>query len=328
MTGVLVFLAVFLMLALRAAAVLRARQERARFADRRVLALMVGEPSPALNVLRAVALTLGAAALGLTVFGASGEAGERPDSAGLETVLVLDASNSMLAGDIVPNRLALQQEIAQGLIASLPGRIGIVYFAGRGYVLSPLTTDREAALMYAESVHPAVVGRGGSALASGLVQALEVLEGGEGTERQGIVLITDGESTAGEDQELLDATERAARAGVPVHAVGLGTREGGRIAAAAAVGLAGRRVGPEGSFLRGPDGEIVVTKLEDDVLKSIARETDGSYEVAGENTVRRIVSRLSLSGREDGPANAGFANLFLVLAFLALWAEGFVAVRS
>ncbi|MCH8025521.1 MAG: hypothetical protein IH866_01890 [Chloroflexi bacterium] len=55
----------------------------------------------------------------------------------------------------------VQQEIAQGLITSLPGRIGIVYFAGRGYVLSPLTTDREAALMYAESVHPAVVGRGG-----------------------------------------------------------------------------------------------------------------------------------------------------------------------
>jgi hypothetical protein len=154
-----------------------------------------------------------------------------------------------------------------------------------------------------------------------------VLDGGEEDTRKAIVVLTDGESTEGEMEELLEATERASRDHVEIHAIGLGTSEGGRISAAAAVGLAGRRAGPPGSYLRDADGEIVTTRLEDASLKAIARETGGSYEEADEDVVPRIVSRLSLAGVEDRPTNAGTANIFLMLAFLALWAEGFVARR-
>lgn len=328
MKPALVVLAVLAVLVLRGVAVWRARRERERLADQRVIRLLVGEPSPILTALRGVALALGIVALGFAVLGDNRDDDERQDPAGLETVLVLDASNSMLVDDLTPSRLAVQQDLARQFIAALPGRIGVVYFAGRGYVLSPLTTDRDAALMYAESVHPAVVGRGGSALASGLTQALQVLDGGEEDTRKAIVVLTDGESTEGEMEELLEATERAARGRVEIHAIGLGTPEGGRISAAAAVGLAGRQAGPPGSYLRGPDGEIVTTRLEDASLKAVARETGGSYEEADRDAVPRIVSRLSLAGSEDRPANAGAANIFLVLAFLALWAEGFVARRS
>ncbi|UCG75280.1 MAG: VWA domain-containing protein [Gemmatimonadota bacterium] len=329
MTPVVVVLAILLALLLRAVAVWRGRRERARLADPRVIRLLVGEPSPIFIALRGVALAVGIVALGLAVLGGSEADEDREDPAALETVLVLDASNSMLAEDLVPNRLAVQQQLARQLIMQLPGRIGIVYFAGRGYVLSPLTTDRDAALMYAESVHPAVVGRGGSAIASGLTQALQVLEGGEevGT-RKSIVLLSDGEVTEGNREELFEAVDRAARAGVEVHAIGLGTADGGRISAAAAVGLAGRQAGPPGSFLRGPDGEIVMSRLEHESLEAIARETGGAYEEAGDDAVRRIVSRISLAGSEDRPKSAGAANLFLLLAFLALWAEGFVATRA
>jgi Ca-activated chloride channel family protein len=290
--------------------------------------LLIGEPSPILTALRGVALAVGIVALGFAVLGDNRDDDDRQDPASLETVLVLDASNSMLADDLTPTRLAVQQNLARRFITALPGRIGIVYFAGRGYVLSPLTTDRDAALMYAESVHPAVVGRGGSALASGLIQALQVLGGGEEGTRKAIVVLTDGESTEGEMEELLEATERASRDRVEIHAIGLGTSEGGRISAAAAVGLAGRRAGPPGSYLRDADGEIVITRLDDASLKAIARETGGSYEEADEDVVPRIVSRLSLAGVGDRPTNAGAANIFLVIAFLALWAEGFVARRS
>ena len=150
-----------------------------------------------------------------------------------------------------------------------------------------------------------------------------MLGGGEEDTRKAIVVLTDGESTEGEMEELLEATERASRDRVEIHAIGLGTSEGGRISAAAAVGLAGRRAGPPGSYLRDANGEIVTTRLEDASLKAIARETGGSYDV-----VARIVSKLSLAGVGDRPTNAGAANIFLVLAFLALWAEGFVARRS
>jgi Ca-activated chloride channel family protein len=323
----LVVLAVMLVLALRGTAIWRARRERQRLADQRVIRLLIGEPSPVLTVLRGVALAVGIVALGFAVLGDRRDDDEQQDPASLETVLVLDASNSMLADDLTPTRLAVQQHLAQQFITALPGRIGIVYFAGRGYVLSPLTTDRDAALMYAESVHPAVVGRGGSALASGLTQALQVLDGGEEDTRKAIVVLTDGESTEGDMEELLEATDRASKDRVEIHAIGLGPSDGGRISAAAAVGLAGRRAGPPGSYLRGPDGEIVTTRLEDASLKAISRETGGSYEEADEDVVARIVSRLSLAGVEDRPTNAGAANIFLVLAFLALWAEGFVARR-
>ncbi|MEE8594924.1 MAG: VWA domain-containing protein [Gemmatimonadota bacterium] len=328
MKPALVILAVMLVLALRGAAVWRARRERERLADPRVMRLLIGEPSPILTALRGVALAVGIVALGFAVLGDNRDDDERQDPASLETVLVLDASNSMLADDLTPTRLAVQQDLARRFITALPGRIGIVYFAGRGYVLSPLTTDRDAALMYAASVHPAVVGRGGSALASGLTQALQVLGGGEEGTRKAIVVLTDGESTEGEMEELLEVTERASRDRVEIHAIGLGTSEGGRISAAAAVGLAGRRAGPPGSYLRDAGGEIVITRLEAASLKAIARETGGSYEEADEGVVPRIVSRLSLGGVGDRPTNAGTANIFLVLAFLALWAEGFVARRS
>ena len=328
MTALFVSLGVLLVLLLRAAAIWRARQERDRLADRRVMQLLVGEPAKPLGAVRAAVLGVAALTLGLAVFGSSTENEERQDPAGLETVLVLDASNSMLAEDLSPTRLAVQQEIARQLITQLPGRIGVVYFAGRGYVLSPLTTDRDAALMYAESVHPAVVGRGGSALASGLTQALQVLEGGEQDTRKAIVVLTDGESTEGEREEFAEAMRRASRLGVEVHAIGLGTSEGGRISASAAVGLAGRRAGPPGSFLRGPDGEIVTSRLEDSSLRELAAETRGSYEEAADDVAPRVATRLSLAGEDDRPSHAGSTNLFLVLAFLALWAEGFVARRS
>ena len=154
-----------------------------------------------------------------------------------------------------------------------------------------------------------------------------MLDGGAEDTRKAIVVLTDGESTEGEMEELLEATDRASRNDVEIHAIGLGTSEGGRISAAAAVGLAGRRAGPPGSYLRGPDGEIVTTRLEDASLRAVARETGGSYDEAGEEVVPRLVSRLSLA-EEDRPTNAGAANIFLVLAFLALWVEGFVARRS
>ncbi len=328
MSPMLVALVVLVVLLLRGVAVWRARQERERLADPRVIRLLVGEASPVLTALRSVALGIGIVALGLAAIGGSKDDAERQDPAGLETVLVLDASNSMLADDLTPTRLAVQQEMARRFIALLPGRLAVVYFAGRGYVLSPLTTDRDAALMYAESVHPAVVGRGGSALASGLAQALQLLDGGEEDNRKAIILFTDGESTEGEQQELRESIERASRSGIEIHTIGVGTRQGGRISAAAAVGLAGRRAGPPGSYLRGPDGEIVTTRLDDESLKSIASATGGSYEEASDDTVGRIVSRLSLAGLDDRPRSAGTANLFLVLAFLALWAEGFVARRA
>ena len=134
----------------------------------------------------------------------------------------------MLAEDVEPSRLRLEQLLARRLIGQLAGRIGIVYFAGSGYVLSPLTEDRAATLMFAAAVHPTHVGRGGTSLVDGLEQALVVLAGGRSEAVRSIVLLSDGENTVDEER-LESVVQRARRAGVHVHTIGLGTTSGARI---------------------------------------------------------------------------------------------------
>ena len=156
------------------------------------------------------------------------EEASRSEGSRFETVIVLDASNSMLAEDVTPSRLRREQALARHMVGQLAGRIGVVYFAGSGYVLSPLTEDRAATLMFTESVHPTNVGRGGTSLVDGLEQALVVLAGGRSSAVRSIVVFSDGESTV--DETALDvALERARRAGITIYAIGLGTAEGGRI---------------------------------------------------------------------------------------------------
>jgi Ca-activated chloride channel family protein len=106
--------------------------------------------------------------------------------------------------------------------ASASSISGIVYFAGRGYVLSPLTEDRDAVLMFVQTLDPALVGQGGTSLAEGLRQGLDVLAGGDEIGRRILVVMTDGEATA-ETEEVNAEIERAARMRIPVFTVGLGT---------------------------------------------------------------------------------------------------------
>jgi len=166
-------------LLLRGVGSYRTRIDRSALGDDLLLDRLTHAPSAAQRVARAVLLAAGCGALaaGLTVGGVSDDIPEEFD---LQTVLVLDASNSMWARDVEPSRLERQRELAAELALRLPGRLGIVYFAGRGYVLSPLTEDRDAVLMFVQTLDPALVGQGGTSLAEGLRQGLDVLAGGDG----------------------------------------------------------------------------------------------------------------------------------------------------
>ena len=97
-------------------------------------------------------------------------------SEGADVVLALDASLSMLAEDVEPNRLTRMKREATQLIASSPGdRFGIIAFAGRSYILTPLTIDRSALDLFLDNLDPDVVGQGGSSLARTLRQGVELL---------------------------------------------------------------------------------------------------------------------------------------------------------
>lgn len=319
-------------LLLRAAVLGRARRDRRRLAERRLLLRLVRLPSPAHAWLRAV---LFAGGVGVLAAAAAGAAPVRPQPlpiGGPETVLVLDASNSMLAEDVTPSRLVRQRELARDLVVRLAGQVGVVYFAGRGYVLSPLTQDLDAALMFVEAVRPANVGRGGSALPAGLSEALEVLAGGGRDARRSVVLFSDGEETAGESLDT--ALERAIREGVQVHTVGIGTPGGGPIPLSRDAALDGAsplsfRSDLRRAYLRGPDGEVVVTRLEEAALRRIAGETGGIYvpgSIDGMGALARRIMASDVAPVERGPAEG--STLLLLAGFWLLWTEAFLFRRG
>lgn len=316
-------------LLLRGLAGTRARRERARLADRRLLARLVPLPGRPTALLRSGLLAAGVAALaGSALFGAAKPPRPAAEAGAPETVLVLDASNSMLATDVTPNRLERQRRLARRLVGALPGPVGVVFFAGRGWVLSPLTPDRDAALMFVDAVDPAGAGRGGTSLGAGLEAALNVLAGGEPGARRAVVLLSDGELTA--DEGALDATvERAARAEVAVHALGIGTAGGSRIPLLPAAAATSGRSPAQGAagFLRDPEGQPVVTRLEEAALRRIAAATGGLYLPGTPAGVDRLLREIVGEGRGRVPAGLPLEPL-LLLAFLLLWADGFLFRRG
>lgn len=323
-------------LLLRGLAAYRTRLDREALGDDLLLERLAHAPSGLQRAIRAVLLAAGCGALaaGLTVGGVSEDVPEQSD---LQTVLVLDASNSMWARDMEPSRLERQRILAGELALRLPGRLGIVYFAGRGYVLSPLTEDRDAVLMFVHTLDPALVGQGGTSLAEGLRQGLDVLAGGDGAGRKILVLMTDGEATV-ESEGVTAALERAVRMRVPVFAVGLGTPQGARVpvplrvdgeALESAPRAPERTVDIEGErWLTDERGEPVVSRLDEDALAEMARVTGGMSVRGDEEGLERLLDRLQEEGGRPDPGTGRKARMLLLAAFGLLFAEGYLVRRG
>lgn len=317
-----------LAVALRVIAMRRSDADRSRMAEPTLLERYVRLPAGAVPWVRMLLLGTGVAAIALASRSDGAET-RRTDPEGVETILLLDASNSMLATDMEPSRLHAQRDLAGRLATRLSGRLGVVYFAGRAYVLSPLTTDVSAVEMLVEGVRPAAVGLGGSSIASGLTQAIDLLSGGEDAARKTIILFSDGEETAG--QSLGDALERARDAGITIHAAGFGTEAGGQIPLTRDASLdpstAARRRGGN-AVLQGPDGQPVVTRLEERALREVADATGGRYVRASEGA--GVIERELTNQSSDPIASTGdvMVGALLLLAFVSLWGEGFLLPRG
>lgn len=315
----------------------RASADRAEIGEPNLVDRLAPPTGPVRRLARGLLLAVGIGLLAgaLAQGGFSDAAGSVDDGTDFETVLVLDASNSMLAEDVEPSRLQLEQLLARRLIGRLAGRIGIVYFAGSGYVLSPLTEDRAAALMFAAAVHPTHVGRGGTSLVDGLEQALVVIGGGRPDAVRSIVLLSDGENTVDEEQ-LASVLQRARRAGVSIHAIGLGTTVGSRIPMPLPEGQGRRALGsgfPDAlgpgdgrRWLRDGSGQVVVSALDELGMRQIAVETGGLF-ASGAQAVDALLERLPAAGSQSA-STAGTVNGLLLAAFLLLLLEAYAFRRA
>jgi Ca-activated chloride channel family protein len=185
---------------------------------------------------------------------------------GIDIVVGIDTSRSMLARDLKPDRLSRAKREVRGLLESLGGdRCALFAFSGEPREIAPLTHDHRTLELLLDQVSPEDNRVGGTDLAAAIERALEVFDGRTGA-HEAIVVLTDGEDLEGRAAQV---AETAAERGIRVYVVGIGTAGGGKIPIEEARGREG--------FLRGPDGQEVVTRLGSTTLENLAEVTGGDY---------------------------------------------------
>jgi Ca-activated chloride channel family protein len=184
---------------------------------------------------------------------------------GVEVIIALDVSNSMLAEDIQPNRLTRAKQAISRLVDNLENdKIGLIVFAGDAYTQIPVTTDYVSAKMFLSTINPDMVPKQGTAIGAAIGLASRSFTPGEGKSKA-MIIITDGENH--EDDPVSEA-EEASKTGIVIHTIGIGSTEGVPVP----VGTGGRR-----DYLKDTDGSTVITKLDEEILKKIAISAGGNY---------------------------------------------------
>ncbi len=186
---------------------------------------------------------------------------------GIDVFICLDVSLSMQAEDIKPNRLEKAKFQIANLINRLHGdRIGLVIFSGEAYVQIPLTTDYSAANLFLSAVDFNSVPQAGTAIASAITLALKSFDKKTPTEKV-IIIITDGEDHEG---DINSAVTEANNEGVKIFTIGLGSTDGSPIPV---YNARGEQIG----FKKDNQGNVVLTKLDEETLKQIASSANGEY---------------------------------------------------
>jgi Ca-activated chloride channel family protein len=191
---------------------------------------------------------------------------------GADIIVCLDVSNSMLAQDLIPNRLTRAKYALEKMIDLLEGdRLGLVIFAGEAYVQLPITTDYNAAKMFLESIGPGMVPVPGTNLADAIKKASESFSNDEGKNRA-IILITDGEN---HESEAIEAADEAGKKGIMISTIGIGSQNG--------VPIPLIENGVVKGYRKDKEGQTVVTKLNADLLKTIAGKANGVFVQASQS---------------------------------------------
>lgn len=238
------------------------RRRLARFGRPGILEELMPEVSTGRTALRFI---LFCAAVALVILAAArpqfGSKLREEKAQGIEMMLTVDVSNSMLAEDFEPNRLERTKYAINKLFDGLEqDRVGVIVFAGDATVQLPITSDYRMAKAFAKRISPSMASVQGTSIGKALSLAEMSFSSGSGDSRV-IILITDGEDHEG---NVMQAAERAAEQGIRIFTIGIGTPEGAPI-----------QIG--GEFIKDEAGEMVVSKLNEEMLARIADITGGAY---------------------------------------------------
>jgi Ca-activated chloride channel family protein len=192
---------------------------------------------------------------------------------GVEVIIALDVSNSMLAEDIQPDRLTRAKQSLSHLIDNLDNdKIGLIVFAGDAYTQIPVTTDYISAKMFLSTINPDLVPKQGTAIGAAISLGIRSFSPGEGKSKA-MIIITDGEN---HEDEPVTIAEEASKAGIIIHTIGIGSTEGVPVP----VTINGKK-----DYLKDSDGNTVITKLDEEILKKIALSANGSYVRASNSNI-------------------------------------------
>ncbi|HYY14497.1 MAG TPA: VWA domain-containing protein [Chthoniobacterales bacterium] len=185
---------------------------------------------------------------------------------GLDLLLAVDTSRSMLSNDVAPNRLERVKLATQDLISQLQGdRVGLIAFAGRAFLQAPLTIDYEAAVESINDLDTKTIPEGGTNISEAISLATQTF-GKSAMGNRALIIFTDGEELSG---DAVKATRSAAEAGVHIFTIGVGTSQGSLIP-----------IGAEGdgtAFVKDASGQVVKSKLDEKRLQEIAQIGGGVY---------------------------------------------------
>ena len=196
---------------------------------------------------------------------------------GVDVVFAVDVSKSMLAEDIAPNRLEKAKRLVSEIINELASdRVGIIAYAGQAYPQLPITTDYGAAKMFLQSMNTDMLSSQGTAINEAIELAATYYDDEEQTNRV-LFVISDGEDHS--EGAALDAVDLATEQGIQVYTIGVGGTRGAPIPI--------KRNGVVESLKKDIEGEVVITRLNEEILIEIAEEGNGAY-IDGENTAAAV----------------------------------------
>jgi Ca-activated chloride channel family protein len=298
------------------------KRTQKQFADSDLMNRLSPQKSTFKSFLKITVLSLGLAFLIVSLTNPKmGTKLETIKREGVDIVFALDVSKSMLAEDIAPSRLDKAKQIITKIIDNLGSdRVGIIIYAGNSYPLLPITTDHAAAKMFLQNADPDMVSSQGTAIGGAIDRGITYFDDQEQTNRF-LFVVSDGEDH-NESPETL--AKDAVSKGIKIFTIGVGTEKGGVIPI--------KENGKVISYKKDNQGEVVITKMNQEVLQEISDEGNGKY-INGNKTQEAIdtVNDLLLKAEKSEFETKqfsdykdqfqwfiGFALLFLIIDTLLL----------
>ena len=301
------------------------RKKQREFGDLEMIQKLSPEKSVFKSVLKFTVLIL---AFGFLVIGLVnpkiGTKSETVKREGIDIVFAVDVSKSMLCEDVAPSRLEKSKQIVSQIINQLVGdRIGIVAYAGSAFPVLPITTDYGVAKMLLQSMNPSMVSSQGTSLDEAIKLSSTYFDDDKKTSKL-LILISDGEDHS---EGASNAAEEANKLGLKIITIGVGTAKGGPIPL--------KENGRVLSFKRDQNNAVVVTKLNEESLKVISKNTKGGY-INGNNTKEVLeyiknaldnIEKTEFEAQQFTDYNSQF-QWFLGIAFFLLLLDVFFLERK